>query len=273
MVATLLLLGLLTASYIVYAAASARGPRGASIPGICYGVAGYLLMLYAALLGMRKKVPTWRIGRAQTWMRGHLWLGFLTLPLILLHCAFSWKGSLATVLMALLFITVFSGVVGAGIQHLIPAFMTRAIPMETIYEEIPNVRRQLCMEADVLATSIFESSEAEETLQIEIEPETRARFVEIYTHAIRPALMSPDSGRRPSRTTNLASAFDSLRKLLPAGVHPAIDDLENICEEEGQLRRQRLIHIWLHGWLLLHVPLSVALIVLGAVHAVVALRY
>jgi hypothetical protein len=29
----------------------------------------------------------------------------------------------------------------------------------------------------------------------------------------------------------------------------------------------------MHGWLLVHVPLSMALLLLGAVHAVVALRY
>jgi hypothetical protein len=33
------------------------------------------------------------------------------------------------------------------------------------------------------------------------------------------------------------------------------------------------LHRWLHGWLLLHVPLSLALLLLGAVHAIIALRY
>jgi hypothetical protein len=58
-----------------------------------------------------------------------------------------------------------------------------------------------------------------------------------------------------------------------APVHGVLDDLENICEEEHQLRRQIRIYVWLHGWLLVHVPLSMALLVLGAVHAVMALRY
>jgi len=39
------------------------------------------------------------------------------------------------------------------------------------------------------------------------------------------------------------------------------------------LLRQERLHRWLHGWLLLHIPLSLALILLGAVHAVMALRY
>jgi hypothetical protein len=33
------------------------------------------------------------------------------------------------------------------------------------------------------------------------------------------------------------------------------------------------VHHWLNGWLLVHVPLSVGLLVLSAFHAVIALRY
>ena len=40
-----------------------------------------------------------------------------------------------------------------------------------------------------------------------------------------------------------------------------------------QLRRQIRYHHWLHGWLLLHVPLSLALLLLGCAHAIMALRY
>ncbi len=46
------------------------------------------MMLFAGLLGARKKVPLWRIGRAKVWMRGHLWLGVLSLPMILYHVGF-----------------------------------------------------------------------------------------------------------------------------------------------------------------------------------------
>ena len=144
LIGTLTALSVLTASFIVYAGLSHGHARGGSLPGLAYGAAGYGLILYAAFLGVRKKVPVWRIGKAQTWMRGHLWMGFLSLPLILFHCAFTWKGPLASLLMILLFITVGSGLIGAALQHYIPGLMTRSVPMETIYEEIPHVRRQLC---------------------------------------------------------------------------------------------------------------------------------
>jgi hypothetical protein len=69
------------------------------------------------------------------------------------------------------------------------------------------------------------------------------------------------------------SAFAALRRLMPPVAHPALDDLLSICDETRQLMRQELLHRWLHGWLLVHIPLSLALILLGAIHAVMALRY
>ena len=41
---------------------SPGGPRGGSAIGLTFGIAGYALMLFAGLLGARKKVPVWRIG-------------------------------------------------------------------------------------------------------------------------------------------------------------------------------------------------------------------
>src|SRR5579864_4329122 len=97
MITTIGLTVMSTIAYIVYTNRSAGGPRGGSAMGLTFGIAGYALMLYAGLLGARKKVPVWRIGRTKTWMRGHLWLGLLSLPLILFHGGFAWRGPLTLV--------------------------------------------------------------------------------------------------------------------------------------------------------------------------------
>ena len=132
MIATLIALIVSLTIYILYAVRAPGGPRGGSALGLTFGIAGYALMLYAGLLGARKKVPVWRIGRAQTWMRGHIWLGLLSLPLILFHGGFAFRGPLTAVLMWLFFIVIGSGVLGALIQHYIPRMMTSRVPMETI---------------------------------------------------------------------------------------------------------------------------------------------
>src|SRR5579864_9055241 len=134
--------GLVIASaiYVPYALRAPAGPRGGSAIGLMYGSVGFAFMLFTGLLGLRKKFPIWRIGRAQTWMRGHLWLGLLTFPLILMHGGFHFGGTLTRVLMTLLIVVVASGVFGAALQHYMPRVMTREVTMETIYEEIGHVR-------------------------------------------------------------------------------------------------------------------------------------
>src|SRR5258706_1211486 len=168
---TLIALGIGAAVYVLYAVRSPGGPRGGNALGLTFGIAGYTLMLFAGLLGARKKVPVCRIGRAQTWMRGHLWLGLLSLPLILFHGGFAFRGPLTALLMLLFVIVVVSGVVGAALQHYLPRIMTKQVPMETIYEEIPRVRAQLREEADQLA---------EAATLVEVEHDDKIRFREIY---------------------------------------------------------------------------------------------
>ena len=248
----------LLAATVIYAAYALRipgGPRGGTAIGLAFGIAGYAVMLFEGLLGLRKKVPVWRLGRASTWMRGHLWLGVLTLPLILFHAGFAARGALTAGLMVLLVVVVASGLLGAILQHFLPQMITTRVPMETIYEEIPHVRAQLREEAEQLVGA----------LAVEAEHDDKVRFRETYASAIRPFLETPETAASPR--------FESLRRATPVVFHPTLDDLENICEEERQLSRQRRLYHWLHAWLLIHVPLSVALLVLGAIHAVMALRY
>jgi hypothetical protein len=290
---TALLFAAATLVYIPYAMTSQTGPGGGSAVGLTFGIAGYAMMLFAGLLGARKKVPVWRVGRTQTWMRGHLWLGLLSFPMILYHGGFAWRGQLTAVLMILLFIVILSGIIGAAIQHYLPSQLTASVPLETIYEEIPHVRQQLRDEADQLVSSICgplvgrpATPQAEEnepasrseslvaTVLTEVEPEDRARFRTIYMNSIRPFLENPEKPDADFATpTKSTAVFDSLRRMLPKPVHAVLEDLESICEEERQLSRQRKIYHLLHGWLLIHVPVSIALLLLGGIHAIVALRY
>jgi hypothetical protein len=302
--------------YAVYALNAPQGPRGGSAVGLLFGSIGFAFMIFAALLGARKRVPTWRLGRAQAWMRGHLWLGLLALPMILFHGGFHFGGALTRVLMWLLIITVLSGVLGAALQHYIPRMMTTDVPLETIYDEIAHVRLLLREEADraiesvcgniglakkseeegqraggftalrplaaaavPLRTSAAVSAGASAAVaaapeRIWLSGEEGAPLRRFYLDEMRPFLEHANAHRhRLHDPASASSAFAGLRTLLPAAAHVALADLEDICDEARQLTRQERLHRWLHGWLLVHIPLSLALILLGAVHAVMALRY
>lgn len=251
--------------YLWYAATEPGGPRGGTGLGLTFGIVGYGLMLFEGFLGLRKKVPIWRLGKAQSWMRGHLWLGLITLPLILFHAGFAMRGPLTLVLMILFFVVYASGIFGMGLQHYLPTMMTGRVPMETIYEEIPHIREQLRQEADDLV----------ETLEsMDVEHDDKVRFREAYKSTIRPFLDAPaQQGVALADEQRSVTVFESLRRTVTSELHPALGDLESICDEERQLNRQRRMYHWLHIWLVVHVPLSVVLLVLGGVHAIVALRY
>jgi hypothetical protein len=289
-------LAVATAAYVPYSLHSPQGARGGSTLGLIYGSLGFVFMLFAGLLGLRKKFPIWRIGRAQTWMRAHLWLGILSFPLILMHGGFHSGGPLTRALMWLFVFVFGSGILGAALQHFMPRFHTARLPMETIYEEIGHVRRQLAEEAQRLVEESCASLEGEISgsseqqravaasaganwdvtvaagLQVDEQASNELRR---FLHAeIEPFLGSAGSGgTRLAQPAMSRAMFTQLRVIFPATLHSSIDDLENICDEKRQLDEQSRLHRILHGWLLVHIPLSYALLLLGAGHAVMALRF
>lgn len=98
-----------------------------------------------------------------------------------------------------------------------------------------------------------------------------------YLEKIRPFFEDrPDHASRVRFRSleDIQNCFDHFRKFLPQGsFHKVCDDLGVLCEERRQLLIQEKLHRRLHGWLALHVPVSIALIVLTLYHAVIALRY
>jgi hypothetical protein len=280
--ASLLIFGASMLLYAIYRVPPSGVPMGGTALGLGFGTLGFAFMIFAALLGARKKVPVWRVGRAQTWMRGHLWLGLLSMPLIVFHSGFRYGHGLSAVLMTLLIFVVASGVFGATLQHFMPRVMTREVTMETIYEEIEHVRAQLREEAEELFTqATAETAKAAAAgvigataTSVAVREEEAAPLRNFFEQELKPFLESPGGrGHALAGQAQSRSAFVQLRTLVPPALHATLEDLESICEEERQLTMQARLHLWLHGWLLLHVPLSLALILLGAVHAVMALRF
>src|SRR5580658_3824749 len=292
------LAGLIVAAiiYVPYNRNAPQGANGGTVAGLTYGSIAFAFMLFAGLLGARKKVPVWRVGRAQAWMRGHLWLGFLSFPLILFHSGFRFGVGLTRALMWLLLVVFVSGIVGAVLQHFMPMLTTQRIPLETIYEQIGRVRSQLVAEAQTLveeassalAGSVSHATEQQRAasasagtiggLTVASGPDVdEGASVELQDFFRR--AMQPDVARGGARGMALADRqraqgmFQQLRLLLPPNLHPSVDDLENICEEKRELDQQTLYHRILHAWLLVHIPASYALLLLGAAHAVMALRY
>jgi hypothetical protein len=288
--ASALVLAVAVIVYLPYASGNVP-PTGGSPLGLVYGIAGFAAMAIVTLLSLRKKFPIWRIGRTQAWMRAHLWLGALSLPLILLHAGLLFGHGLTSVLMWLFVVVYASGVFGAWLQHTMPRRIMRDVPMETIYDQIGHVRAQLLDEADTVvadASGQLQVSVAVPAWPAEgpakgaanalasvmrIGADDTAPLREFYTREMRPFVERPARAHPLADETAAAALFGRLRPLVQPALAAAIADLESICEEERQLLRQERMHRLLHSWLIIHVPLSFALMTLAVVHIVMALRF
>jgi hypothetical protein len=258
-------------------------PGGGTAIGLTYGVIALGLMLFAALLSLRKRFPIWRIGRTKIWMRAHLWLGFLSLPMVLFHAAFHARGGLTAVLMWLTVIVVASGIVGAILQHTLPTRIFREVPFETIYDQIPVICTQLVKEAEARAVDVTQqlapatgpgATVVDTMLGIPtLEAETIS-FNRFFADEVKPYLEQIRTQRLAMKSREWAKErFENMRRKFPTSAWEPITAIEEICEEKRQLDRQKRLHKLLHGWLLVHLPFSAALILLAIIHAIGALRY
>ena len=69
-----------------------------------------------------------------------------------------------------------------------------------------------------------------------------------------------------------AEAFAGIRNRFTTLFEP-LCELEAIVMEHQQHLLQRKLHWLMHGWLLVHVPVSVVMFVMIPVHGAMALRY
>jgi hypothetical protein len=115
-IAVLILAALATAVY----ALSPRGATGSSRSGLLFGVSGVALIAFAGLLPFGKKLARWKIVRLATLQRGHIWLGLLSVPLVLFHSGFRTGGPVSSALLVVLAAIILSGVAGLLFQHQLP---------------------------------------------------------------------------------------------------------------------------------------------------------
>src|SRR5436190_21532345 len=85
---------------------------GATPLGLLFGSVAFAIFIFAGLLGLRKKVRPRGMRTIQRWLRAHIWLTLLTIPLVLFHAGFRLGGPMTTLLMLLYALVMVSGIYG-----------------------------------------------------------------------------------------------------------------------------------------------------------------
>ncbi len=140
--------------YVWYANWAVNGATGGSVPGLIFGSIAAAMMVFAGLLGARRRFPAARIGSAQFWMKGHLWIGTLTVPFALFHAGFGLGGRVEILLWILFFGVILSGFWGLLLQQLLPRLMFENVSRETFIEQIPHLCNRFTAESDCLLADV-----------------------------------------------------------------------------------------------------------------------
>jgi len=248
---------------------------GGTPVGLIFGAVSFAIFIFGALLSLRKRVVLWPIGTVQRWLRAHIWLTLLTIPLVLLHSGFRLGGPMTILLIALYAVVMVSGLYGLYLQHRMPGIMQERLPAETVYEQIPHIRSQLARAADQIYNS-FKPAAPQKTAAgaPAVDPESEAALVAFLQDQVLPYL----NARRGSRFRLGDGGYsdDTFRfvKLRVAEAYRSrVEEIQAWCDQRRMLDLQTRLHHWLHAWLFVHVPFSFLLLLLTAWHAFVTLFY
>lgn len=274
--ATLAMALVSTVLFWIYAQSVPNGPSGGTWQGMLFGVAGTACMTYAGLLAGRKTVPKWRVGTAQTWLRGHIWMGLLSVPLILFHCGFRWGGTLEQVLLLTFAIVVFSGIYGLALQQVLPRLMSMNAPAQAIAPQVhiacEKLRQSIEVRLQKVCGAMFLDPLSPVAVHNEFSPE---RELAVFYWQQLAGFLEPGASRQHdlANPTVASARLSRLKDSVPEPLRPVVEELQLACDERRQLFSQTRIQGWLHGWLCIHVPLSITLLILGMLHVIMSLYY
>jgi hypothetical protein len=271
--------GVTLAGVLLAAAGAAAGlwvwpPQPSSGLGVFLGLVGGAIVFFEMAILPRKWFRGMRFGRTRLWMQLHVWLGLICLPVILIHAGFGFGGPLTTVTLIFFLLVTASGVWGLIMQQWLPQKMLEAIPGESIASQLDRLGGALADEATQSVAALITVRPEEESAEPVISGLLAAELVAFRDDVLVPYLQAGARSRSPLAAASDAELrFARLREAVPPAARQTLDRLQELTDLRRRWDEQGRLHFWLHNWLLLHLPLSVAMSSLMVLHAVRALKF
>ncbi len=259
-------------------------PNGGTWQGYVLGTIGALLIVWLAFLGVRKRSYSSNLGTVQGWTSAHVYLGSVLLVVATLHSAgqLGWNvHSLAYVLMCLV---IFSGFYGIYTYINFPQEITANRSGSSrvgLFAELFSLDkrgRELGAKGpdgiNVAVRSAIERTAIGGGIYAQLLGKDQSRF-------IRPSGSGDSSAGKPVSNRDQQPVIDLIAERLPktnkiAETELLQELLEIFCRRQAVLRRISC-DIRLRGrirvWLLIHLPISIALIFALAIHIVTTFIY
>lgn len=224
------------------------------------------LVLLLTLFNARKKLPFLPLLSASTWLQGHIYVGWLSCFVFLLHTSARVPAGRLEGLLAALFVAVAaSGAFGLWLSRWLPPRLVRS-GESLVYERIPVLRHRLAQEAREVVRR------AETETQSSTLPDFHLRVLHGYFLRVPPVL-APLTGGDDPEFHRVRQELESIRRYLNQSEEGIARTLADLVEAKRnldvQLAGQRLLKLWLFA----HIPLTYGLLVFIAAHVWLVLHF
>lgn len=217
-------------------------------------------MLILTLLNVRKKAPFLPVVPVRYWLQFHIYIGWLTVGVFLIHIDFSVPNGALELTIAILFAVVaLSGILGIVISRSFAKRLTRR-GEELIYERIPMFRHQLREAADDLAA-------------FSVEKTGSTSIAEFYMDRLQVWFRGPRDFiehlfELNGRIFQLERDFDDVSRYLNDDEMEQLAELRALVRKKYDLDYSYTLQRTLKYWLFVHIPVTYALLVFAVVHVV-----
>lgn len=252
-------------------------PRGDTWQGYTLGTVAALMMLWLALLGIRKRRYASALGSVQGWTSAHIYLGIAVIPIATLHCGAQFHWNVHTLAYVLMCAVVLSGLFGLLAYLSYPRQLSvnrEGGSRSALFAELLDLDRKgrdLAQHCDPGIALAVKSA---------IERTTIGGGAIAQLFAVDRSRYSP-GGDTSSTNSDQQAVIELVGARLPRAVRSAeADDLQALllllCRRQVVLRRIRRdvqLQGWLRIWLYVHVPMTFAALLGLIVHILTTFLY
>jgi hypothetical protein len=230
--------------------------------GVLTGTLAALSMVAVMAYSWRRSRPQVRkLGPSKKYLELHIWGGWLFMLLLLVHTDFALPRSpMGWALWLFGAWVVVTGAIGTMLQHTLPKFLVSTSTFEVNLTRAPELVAQLRERAESLVAS------ADSRVKAFYE-----RYVRDELTHLRP--MVPFISRRSMRATEADAAAGLLVKTLDASGIAALDALREIRTGKQEIDAHTGVQRVMRAWLVLHLPVAVALLIVVALHILAVAYY
>lgn len=242
--------------------------HGGTAVGLTLGFAALALIVLLLAYGIRKRAYRSRLGRMETWLQSHVYLGLFSIVVVVLHTGFRFQDRLALAAFAVLVLVVLTGLAGAILYTTIPRLLTE---VESDLGPAAASERLNQIAASMARLSAGKSAAFQRigrSLLAESKPGRLAGWRIVL------------AGKRRRAAAGGTAEGPGWQALLGRVERTEQEDLRRLLVLSRQHKELHMRLIYqqryrnlLDAWLWFHLPLSLALLVLVVAHAAAALYY